>query len=174
MFEQVAELFIKNIRLQLEKTYPSKGYNGQRKQGSGNKIVTGNLYNNIDYRIFNDENGLPDSISIIMEDYYYWVDRGRRPGKFPPVRAIKEWILRRPVTFRPIDGKIPSADTQAFLIGRSIAQKGIYKTSFLNKARAAALDDAIELMGEEYAEQLEEILFERIRTISGDQIDLIE
>lgn len=174
MFEEVAQLFIKNIRKELERTYPSRGYNGQKKNGSGNKIVTGDLYNNIDYKIFKDEEGLPDAITIIMEDYYFWVDQGRRPGKFPPVSKIREWILRRPVTFRPVDGKIPSLEQKTYLIGRSIAEKGIYKTSFLNKARAATLDEAIEMMGEDYAEQLEEILFERIRAITTDQLDLIE
>lgn len=194
MFEQVAELFIKNIRKELERSYPSRGYKGEKKNGSGNKIVSGDLYNNIDYKIFNDENGLPEAITILMEDYYYWVDQGRKPGKkikktrttengttitydsytaFPPVSKIKQWILDRPVNFQPINGEIPPIETKTYLVGRSIAEKGIYKTSFLSKARAATLDDAIEMMGEEYAERLEEIIFERIRAINVDQIDFI-
>lgn len=181
MFDEVANIFIDKIREELRKTYPSKGYNGQTKNGRGNKIVTGELYNNISYRVFEDDNGVADSIVVEMEDYYVWVNQGRRPGSFPPVNVIRQWVLDRPVNFRPINGKIPSLETKTYLIGRSIAEKGIYRTNFLNKARVAALDEAIEIMGDEYADKLEEILFERTRTITnaqGDtgvfQIDLIQ
>jgi hypothetical protein len=34
---------------------------------------------------------------IIMEDYYIWVDQGRKPGKQPPINAIIQWMRYKPI-----------------------------------------------------------------------------
>lgn len=50
---------------------------------------------------------------------------GRKPGKFPPVGQILQWIERKGILPRPdAKGKVPSKQSLAFLIGRAIAEKG--------------------------------------------------
>ena len=45
---------------------------------------------------------------------------GREPGKFPPIAAIRQWILDKPIPFL---GKI-KLSSLAFLIARKIANEG--------------------------------------------------
>jgi len=45
---------------------------------------------------------------------------GREPGKFPPIAAIRQWILDKPI---PFVGKI-KLSSLAFLIARKIAKEG--------------------------------------------------
>jgi hypothetical protein len=46
---------------------------------------------------------------------------GRRPGKFPPISAIEQWIKDKPINF--IETEI-SISSLAFLIARKIATEG--------------------------------------------------
>lgn len=76
------------------------------------------------------------SVSIEIQDYWDYVEYGRRPGKFPPVNRIKEWITVKPVRPYPDSrGKLPTTDQLAFLIGRKIATKGIEPRPFFNPAK---------------------------------------
>lgn len=66
------------------------------------------------------------TVDISLQDYWKYVEYGRRPGKFPPVDKIREWIRVKPVLPRPMaNGKLPTENQLAFLISRSIAEKGI-------------------------------------------------
>ena len=42
---------------------------------------------------------------IEMAEYGLYVDEGRRPGKFPPVDKIKEWIKSKPIKPRDKNGR---------------------------------------------------------------------
>lgn len=179
MEEQAAELFVKNIQRILAETYPSRGYDGSPKNGSGTKRVPntgpGTLSSSIEYRIERDENGLVEALLIIMEDYWEVVDLGRRkPRKFPPLNAIKSWIIRKPITFQPINGRVPTLDQQAFLIGRSIASKGIKGINFYERAREATLEQMVGILEDSEATKLEELLYEKLQITTKDQIELQE
>lgn len=50
----------------------------------------------------------------------FWVERGRRPGKQPPIAAIRGWALER--------GLVP------FLVARAIGRRGIRPRPFLRPA----------------------------------------
>ena len=66
------------------------------------------------------------TVDISLQDYWKYVEYGRRPGKFPPVDKIREWIKVKPVLPRPMaNGKLPTENQLAFLISHSIAEKGI-------------------------------------------------
>lgn len=76
-----------------------------------------------------------------MLDYYQWVDAGRKPGKFPPLKSIMSWISNKN-TFNEVKTKkglktlsndIQGVRQLAFLIGRKIKQKGIKPTNFYSK-----------------------------------------
>lgn len=63
-------------------------------------------------------------VGLWLQDYWYYVENGRKAGKFPPLSKIEEWIRVKPVIPRPYNGKLPTEKQLAFLIGRKIAEKG--------------------------------------------------
>lgn len=66
------------------------------------------------------------TLSISLASYWKYVENGRRPGKFPPMNKILEWIKIKPVIPRPMNGLKPPTEPQlAFLIARKIARDGI-------------------------------------------------
>lgn len=85
--------------------------------------ATGELIESIKGKI--KQNGKWIIISINLRDYWRYVEYGRKPGKFPPIKSIREWIDIKPVLPRPYNGKLPTKDQLAFLIARKIATKGI-------------------------------------------------
>lgn len=65
-------------------------------------------------------------VTLTLQDYWKYIEKGRKPGKFPPVGAILNWISVKPIIPRPMDnGKLPSPNQLAYLIGRKIEQEGI-------------------------------------------------
>lgn len=100
------------------------------------KTASGNLQNSV--RGLVSFNGVILSVVIDVADYWRYVEYGRRPGKFPPVDKIREWIRVKPVLPRPDkNGKLPSENTLAFLIARKIARKGIPATHSMSKTVAS-------------------------------------
>lgn len=71
------------------------------------------------------------TVSIQLEDYYKYVENGRKVGKFPPVEKIKEWIKVKPVIPRGKNGKVPNENQLSYLIGRKIAREGTRANPFL-------------------------------------------
>jgi hypothetical protein len=76
---------------------------------------------------------------------------GRRPGKFPPVQAIMDWIKEKGIQPRDISQK-----SLAFIIARKIAKKG---TDITLKKRPAL--DVVKAVQDNY-EQLSEAMRESI------------
>ena len=91
------------------------------------------------------------SVKISMADYWYYVENGRGPGKFPPPPAIRSWIEVKPVTPYPdSQGRIPTVDQLTFLISRKISREGTSAQPFFEPAKEQAIrefsqsiDDAI-------------------------------
>lgn len=64
-------------------------------------------------------------VTIHLEDYWYYVENGRGPGKFPPIDKILEWIRVKPVIpYSDNRGRLPTEEQLAFLIARKIANEG--------------------------------------------------
>lgn len=122
-----------------------------------NKQASGALINTLTYGI----NAGPNHYAVYLnvQDYFRYVESGRKPGKFPPPPAIKRWIEIKPVTPDPIAVKLksgtkyvtPTTDQLAFLIGRKIAREGIAPQPLLaetleelNAIYERKLDEAIE------------------------------
>lgn len=74
--------------------------------------ASGDLAKSVRYEV--DDRGL----RVFAADYIYYVNTGRRPGKFPPIDSIKQWIEDKRLSF-----DIP-IDSLAFLIARKISKKG--------------------------------------------------
>ena len=106
-----------------------------------NKIATGELY---DVKAEVNVNGGTYTISLILQDYWKYVEQGRQPCKFPNVGKLQEWIKIKAIIPRPMkdgklprpmkdgklprpmkDGKLPTEKQLTFMIGNSIKEKGI-------------------------------------------------
>lgn len=98
------------------------------KKASGNLI---NSIRNVDIAFNNGE--IVGEISLAS--YWKYVEYGRRPGKFPPLQNILDWVKIKPVIPRPVNGlKAPSEKQLAFLISRKIAKDGIKAGNQLQEA----------------------------------------
>lgn len=95
---------------------------------TGNINSSGTLYNALRSQI-NENEG-----SLILQDYWKYVESGRQPGRFPNINSIKDWIKQKPIIPNTYNGKLPSTDQLTFLIARKIANKGIVGKEILQKA----------------------------------------
>ena len=78
------------------------------------------------------------SVTIHLEDYYRYVEEGRRPGSFPPIDEILSWIQAKHIMPRENSGKLPTEYQLAYLIGRKIAEQGTVGTYDLANAQETA------------------------------------
>jgi hypothetical protein len=72
-------------------------------------------------------------ISFELNDYWKYVEYGRKPGKMPPVDSIADWIKIKRIIPEPINGKIPDTKQLAFLIARKIGRDGVEGKHIMNK-----------------------------------------
>ena len=65
------------------------------------------------------------TVTINLEDYWYYVENGRKAGRFPPIDKILEWIRVKPIApYSDSRGRLPTEEQLAFLIARKIAEQG--------------------------------------------------
>jgi len=89
---------------------------------------------------------------------YVWTNLtgvGRKPGKFPPIQMIRNWIDSKGI--QPTD---ISKDSLAFLIARKIARKGT--DIFMNKRVGISLDEAIAKNEPEFLKNITDIGFKKM------------
>jgi hypothetical protein len=53
------------------------------------KVASGRLINSIDYRLKETAQGI--QFQLLAESYLQYVDKGRKPGTYPPISAIRNW-----------------------------------------------------------------------------------
>ncbi|MGI4871503.1 MAG: hypothetical protein ACRYFX_10030 [Janthinobacterium lividum] len=64
-------------------------------------------------------------LSLYAPTYVLTLIYGRRPGKFPPLLAIEQWIEDKGIVPHPdAKGRAVSTKSLAYLIGRKLANKG--------------------------------------------------
>lgn len=128
--------------------------NGSNASGDLAKSIKGNVK----------VNGKWVEISVSMEDYWKYVEYGRKPGKFPPIDAIKMWIDVKPILPRAINGKLPTKPQLAFLIARKIAQKGIKPKPFLYNTmdKFKLVENLYDVVAEELQKQIQNELDEEL------------
>ena len=100
--------------------------------------------------------------TIIGNAYLYWVNFGRQPGKWPNIAAIRQWVEIKNI------GNGKDVDTIAFLIARSIKEKGtpakpyvvwtvgnsIDRTDFVTRVLKEHEQEIKEFLGDNYQEEL--------------------
>jgi hypothetical protein len=91
------------------------------------KNSSGKLINSLDYRLQDSA----EVLNIIFEaqDYFEVVDKGRRPGTYPPIQAIANWARTKGIS----QGAV-------FPIAKSIYRFGIKPTNINDKAEQRALN----------------------------------
>ena len=74
--------------------------------------------------------------SLSLAPHWKYVENGRRPGKFPPIDNILEWVKVKPELTRPnrLDRKEITPKQLAFLVAHKIATKGIQPGNQLEEA----------------------------------------
>lgn len=137
----------------------------QDKLIKGDKIATGDLMNNVEYIIEKDSRSV--SVSLQLEDYWKYVEEGRAPGKFPPVDKILDWIRVKPIVPDENNGRLPTENQLAFLIGRKIAEEGIKGTHYLQESQEEVLvefeDKLSEAVGKDVDRYMDILMTEYFR-----------
>ena len=115
------------------------------------KKATGNLIDSLDFGV-DDTNANNITLYFTAIDYAIYVDKGRRPGKFPPIKSIRDWckIKRIPVK-------------AAFPIARKISEKGIRPTNFFTVSTSRRLKQ----MNKELAKSLGDEIAKKIVAVEG-------
>lgn len=87
---------------------------------------------------------------LLGNDYIYFLDKGRKPGIFPPVENIQEWVRQKlGVEEKEVNGV-------AYVIGRKIANEGT--EIFKDTSKGLQLDKIIAEEIDEMMKQLPSIL----------------
>jgi len=152
----IKNLMYKAIVAELNVPYPAKGYYGEIKRGTSPRKASGNLIKSVDVKWevdFSSDPNSPEPLLVVeMDDYYYWVDQGRKPSlKYPPLSAIEKWTKQKPLPrFRDKKGRFINNETRTFLTARSIKEKGFQGINFITKAENAVINELVNL-GEQAA-----------------------
>lgn len=98
--------------------------------------ASGKLADSIRYEA--DNNGL----KVFALDYFYYVEKGRKGGKRPPMKVIEQWITDKGILIEEKKKK-----SLAFLIARKIGQEG---TSIYQQGGTQLLENIVtdELKGQ--------------------------
>ena len=141
------------------------------------KTTSGNtLFNDFDYLVTNQQ----DSVTLEFEfggaeDYWQFVDEGVKgvggfkgsgrargqgsPFKFsskmPPRQPLMQWIKNKPLKGRDKKGRFIKRESFAFLIQRSIFQRGLERTQFFSKPLTEQLNKQTDNITEAFADDLE-------------------
>lgn len=166
------------VKASLEKF--AKGVVQQAKSNltRGKKNVTGNLYNSLQYEIEANPNSLAlrwkmDELAPYWKFQDYGVQGKSSSTKAPNSpfrfgtgsgmagglsRAIEKWVAARRFQFRDKKGRFLSYDSTAFLISRSIYNKGIKTTSFFTRPFQLKFEQLPQELAMAYALELADFL----------------
>lgn len=100
---------------------------------SGHATRPDHLINSITTAVVVDDKAY--KVVMQLNDYWKYLENGTKPH-WPPVDAIRSWISYKPVLPRPgRDGRLPTPNQLAYLIGRKIAREGTTGTHDFEEAR---------------------------------------
>jgi len=95
-------------------------------------IATGNLLNSIQFNVKKTPEGA--LVSIESNEYIVYVDKGRKPGKYAPTKALEAWVRQKGIA---TDQKKVKAI--AFAINNKIKREGIKPRPILERAYSNGL-----------------------------------
>lgn len=167
VMEQMRQLLFDAIQSQLRIPYRSRAYNGAQKRGVSPRIASGDMLRSLRVYWETDfEQGDPLLVVSFDTDPDFLpelIDQGRKPStKYPPLEAIKKWVRIKPIYFRDQKGRFTrgTINQRAFLIARSIKEKGYRGINFLSKAEDQVINQLTELGEEAAAEYFQNLIEE--------------
>lgn len=174
--EEMLEILVKQLKVELAKNYQPRAYNVRRNRPGVPKTIgqypknnTRRLSDSIGYEVKNingEEMGL-----IVMEDYYEFVDRGRKPGGSGSGTAFRialdRWTKQKIGTFPGL-----TFEQTSFLVRRSVWMKGIGGINFINNAIDNIIDDMIDRGEDEFVERFEEFVDDKLLVLSKTSNDI--
>lgn len=122
----------------------------------------GQLYRTLSYSVKMENSSW--LISISLEEYWKYIENGRRAGaKMPPLDVIEKWINVRQIiphsmTLKSGKTVIPSVKQLSFLIARSIGQRGIQPRPFFKQSFEAAKQQFIQVIKDAITQDIKENL----------------
>lgn len=123
------------------------------------RIATGDLLNSVEYLIEKDDRQI--EVSLQLEEWWKYVEEDTKPH-FPPPDAMLNYIKAKPILPKPDkNGKLPTPNQLAYLIGRKISEVG---TTGTHNVR-----DTVRLMNERYEEKIGQAISEDI----NNELDVI-
>lgn len=128
--EELAAKFQQALKSNLAKPYPyAPGYFGQKKPTGIRNMTqkTGSLYNSITVSFDPQTN----QMKISMLEYWKYVNDGRKPGKYVPLKPLMAWMKTKGMN-RDEKGRFKKFNMKsvAFAISKSIQKFGIRPTNF--------------------------------------------
>ena len=116
------------------------------------RIATGDLLNSVEYIIEKDDRQI--EVSLQLEEWWKYVEEDTKPH-FPPPDAMLNYIKAKPILPKPDrNGKLPTPNQLAYLIGRKISEVG---TTGTHNVR-----DTVRLINERYEEKIGQAISEDI------------
>lgn len=95
----------------------------RKKLAETDSNASGKLGNTMSF--FVDYNDGSYELCLRMQDYWKWLEEGRKPGSFPNITSLKKWVEVKPIIPRMVNGKLPTLESLTYLIGRKIEEKGV-------------------------------------------------
>ena len=119
------------------------------------KNATGNLAKSL--RFSQAISGNLITVDFKAKDYWKWVDKGRRPGKQPPVKPLIRWARVK----LGLSGK--EANQVAWAISKTIAKKGTKGTNIFTKNINKFKQDIDKLRSKELKQDVSEFIRKALR-----------
>lgn len=122
-----------------------------------NKNASSELYKTVRHEVIVGESSY--EVVLHLQDYWKYIEYGRKPGKQPPMDAILKWVQIKPVIPRLMsNGKLPTERQLAFSRARIIGEKGIKPTPLLSDAVHNKFDDYYQKLSQALAEDTQRIV----------------
>ena len=83
-------------------------------------VATGKLRDSINYKVISTENSI--GVYLSAEDYWEFVEYGRKAGKFVPIKPLKNWLLAKGLKLSP------------YAISKNIQKFGIKEKPFFRES----------------------------------------
>ena len=171
ILKQIADTFKKAIQTELLVPRIAKTYSGVQKPISGKfrygatpPKASGTLYNSVNvYWEADLEDAQPNLVlDFGNNDYWYYVDEGRRPGKYPPLAPIAKWVTQKKGLqgIRDAKGRFLPRKSLIYLFRRSIGLYGYAGTNFIEKAYNKTINQIEEQLGEAAVAYIERLFDE--------------
>ena len=81
-------------------------------------------------------NGSVYEVSVDLENWWYWIEHGRKPtskGKHCPIEPIISWVKAKGIVPREINGKLPTETQLAYAIRHKIDTEGYNGGQYMQK-----------------------------------------